>query len=336
MNIFVAVDSSSENFKSFFDSEAVLRIKNSGKSYFADHRLSEEELASLIDGYDACITCWGSPPFSEAVLKNASSLKYIVHTCGSVSSIVNDAVYDRGITVLSGNDFFAHSVAEGVIAYILSALRYIPRISENLRINGKWDRFNLTNNYARSLLGKTVGLISFGAITKYLIPMLAAFDCKIKLFSRQTIEQGYLSKYNAVQTDIDSIFKTCDIVSIHTALNEHTKNMITKKQLSLLKDGAVFVNTARGGVVCEDDLISEILTGRISAVLDVYHREPLEASSPLIGRDNVFLMPHMAGPTIDLRKKITHALLDSLERCEKGEKSPYEISRKKASEMTDK
>lgn len=334
MNIFVCANSKSEVFKSFFDDAVIADINSMGNAYFADHTLSEEELSELIGGYDVCITCWGSPKISEKVLKNATDLKYIIHTCGSVANIVSEDVYKRGITVLCGNEFFARSVAEGVVAYLLSFLRHIPRISENLRTNGVWESFNMKNNYARSLSGKTVGLVSFGAITKHLIPLLYAHGCKIKLYSRHHIDSDYLKKYDIIQTDLNAIFKTCDIVSLHTSLNEHTKNMITKNQLSLLRDGAIFVNTARAALVCEKDLISEISTGRISAILDIFHSEPLKNPNAFTGRDNVFLMPHMAGPTVELRATITRELLASLKKCVSGEKSPYEVSLSKALEMS--
>ena len=334
MNILVAFNPEADSFSTFFNEDVKKKLAQMGNVYFFSKKPTEELIAEKIKGADVLITGWGTPQISGKILKNADKLRYILHTGGSVASIITDEVYDKNITVLSGNEIFAHSVAEGVIAYILSALRHIPRIEEALRCKGEWESLDTPYNHNRSLIGKTVGIVSFGAISRYLIPMLAAFGTKIKLYTRKDISKDYLEKYNIVKTDLNDIFKTCDIVSIQTAYNPNTENMINKSHLSLLKDGALFVNTARSRIVNTADLISELKTKRISAVLDVFDNEPLESESPFIKMENVFLMPHMAGPTVDMRAHITKSLIDCIKNCEAGEEVIYKIGREHAKEMS--
>ena len=334
MNILVAVDTKASFFPTFFDKKALDKLKNTGTVYFFDETPTPETIAEKIKGIDVLITGWGTPAIDENILKNADKLKYILHTGGTVASLVNDAVYDKGITVMSGNEIYARSVAEGVIAYILSALRNIPRIEQSLQLKGQWENLNNEENHNRSLIDKTVGIVSFGTISRYLVPLLSAFGVKILLYSRKTLPDEYKDKYNITQTDLETLFSSCDIVTVQTAQNPDTLNMINEKHFSLLKDGALFVNTARGGIINTASLIKELKTGRISAILDVFNSEPLEKDNPLIGMENVFLMPHMAGPTVDLRSKVTQTLIDCIKKHKSGEDVIFIIDRQKAKEMT--
>ena len=133
---------------------------------------------------------------------------------------------------------------------------------------------------------------------------------------------------------LDEIFAECDVVSVHTAKNPQTIHMIGKRQFELLKDGALFINTARGAVINEAELVEALKKKNFTAVLDVYEKEPLEESNPLRSLDNVILFPHMAGPTYDMREKITNALINDLIAIDKGEKSPNEITKETALRMT--
>ena len=119
----------------------------------------------------------------------------MAHTGGSVANYVCEEVYKKGITVISGNEMYAESVAEGVIAYILSSLRMIPRFSHRLSYDKVWESQDLGRNYAKGLLDRTVGIVSYGTISKYIIPMLQPFHVKIKLYSRKTMPQEFLEEY---------------------------------------------------------------------------------------------------------------------------------------------
>jgi len=313
------------HIRSYAESLFDITYNDTGRQY------TKEELAMLLRGYDAVLTGWGTALLDDQVLHGNDRLRLIVHTGGTVGNLVTSYVYENGIKVLSGNQLYAESVAEGTIAYMLMALRRIPDYMGLVK-EGKW---RTEADIWEGLLDKTVGIVGKGTISTLLIQMLQPFRVKIKIFSHYEIEQGFLERYHCQQVGLEEIFSTCDIVSVHSALNEHNRGLIGGKHFGLLKDGALFLNTSRGAVIDEKALITELKTNRFRAVLDVFMKEPLPADSELRSLENVYLIPHMAGPTLDRRAWISKALIDEMCSFFKGnQKLELEITAHMAKHMT--
>jgi len=141
-------------------------------------------------------------------------------------------------------------------------------------------------------------------------------------------------EYGFTYCDLKTIFNECKIISLHTALNRHTENMINREHFQLMQDGAFLINTSRGKVINDDDLVAELKTGRIHAVLDVYAVEPLPQDSPYLQLENVTLYPHIAGPTPDRRSILTGFLIDDVKNYMNGGVLKNEISKEVAAMMT--
>ena len=328
--ILVTIPEKSKIFDTFFGEEQKSRLEKTGNVRWntGSENYTEQQLAEQLEGVDICITGWGTPMFTASVLNRAKNLKLIAHDAGTVRPMVTDEVFARGIRVCSGNEIFARSVAEGVIAYLLTALRRIPWYHEQT-MKGNWPGMERT----RGLLDRTVGLIGYGTIAGYLADMLKAFGCKILVNSKHTPDQ-ILREKGLTRATEEEIFSTCDIVSVHRSLTEKTWHSIGKSQLERMKDGAIFVNTSRGAVVKEDELTEILSHKKISAILDVYETEPLPVQSGLRALNNVLLMPHAAGPTEDRRVLVTDYILDDIERFLKGEKMAGEVDGIRAKSMT--
>ena len=293
--------------------------------------LDFDGLTTALCDADAVITGWGSPMLDEAVLEKAKKLKLIVHTGGTVGNLVDSSAYDRGICVLSGNRLYAESVAEGTLAYMLTALRRIPDYVNNVR-EGGW---RTEADIWEGLLDRTVGIVGLGTISIMLIELLQSFRVKIKVYSHYQADPGFLEKNNCESASLEEIFSTCDIVSVHSALNAENRGLIRREHFEMLKDGCLFLNTSRGDVIDEDALIDEFKKGRFRAVLDVFHKEPVAADSPLRTLENVYCIPHMAGPTIDRRPIITMRLIEQMRKFFGGDrKLELEITREIAARMT--
>lgn len=259
---------------------------------------TKEEVIERIGDCDALLTCWGSVTVDKEILDNAPKLKIIAHMAGSVASIVTPEVYERGILVIGANDReFSESVAEGALAYTLTKLR---RLDETARLLPKekgaaWHKLF----ESRGLYDRTVGIVSFGAIAEYFVKLLQPFHCNIKVYSRSIADEK-LEKYHMTRASLEEIFSTCDVISIHTAWNAQTEGMINKELISMMKDNALIVNTARGAVIDEEALTEELKTGRIQAALDVFYpNEPPLDDNPLWNMDNVLMVDHRGGPTPD-------------------------------------
>ncbi len=296
-----------------------------------DRQFVKDELREKLRNFDAVMTGWGTPMLDESVLGGNERLCLIVHTGGTVGNLVDSYAYDHGLHVFSGNRLYAESAAEGTLAYMLMGQRRLPYYIDRVRA-GEW---RTEADVWEGLLDKSVGIVGMGAISSYLIRMLQVFRAKIKVFSHYPLSEEYIRDFHCEQASLEEIFSGCDIVSVHSALNDQNRGMIRKKHFDLLKDGALFVNTSRGDVIDEDELIQALRENRFRAVLDVYQKEPLSADSPLRSLPNVLSVPHMAGPTLDRRPIITSMLIDEMKRFFDGETAfELEISPQLAARMT--
>lgn len=291
-------------------------------------QFSEEELAEKLSGVDICISGWGNTPFHEKTLKYADKLKLIAHIGGSVRPMVGDAAFERGIRVCSGNRVFAESVAEGVLAYMLCSLRRIGEYEARMAA-GEWPSLIGT----RGLLGRSVGLVGYGMIAEYLVKFLKPFGCRIMVSSRH-ISAEELAEAGIEAAAAEEIFRTCDVVSLHSSLTARTKHSIGADLLNSMKDGALLVNTARGALIDEEALVSVLQERPVWAALDVFETEPLPMDSPLRECERVLLMPHAAGPTADRRYVVTSHVLDDIGRFLNGEPLDCEIDFARAGTMT--
>ena len=332
MKVFVSVPQNSRVMDRFFKKQTIEYLAERFEVVYSplDRQLKAEEIAEYAGDADVIMTGWGHPMMDGKAMEN-TSIKLIAHTGGSVADYVNDEVYESGVRVISGNELYAESVAEGALAYMLAALRKIPDYTGEVR-KGGW---RLPGpDMSQGILDQTIGIIGVGAISRHLIKMLKPFRVKLKLYSGYPIDETFLRKNNAVQASLEEIFATCRIVSLHSALNDRTRGMIGKEHFDLLQDGAVFVNTARGAIIREEEMMEALKEKRFHAVLDVFCIEPLEEDSPLRTMENVYCMPHMGGPTADRTPMITMRLTDEIVRFSKGEPLQYEISNEYAKRMT--
>ena len=323
-------------FDSFFTKENIELTNSLGPTVWneSDRRLSSDELAERISDCENYVTLWGSPALDAHVLDNAPKLRLLTHLGGTVVPFVSDAMWERGIKVISANDYFAESVAEGTLAYILCALRDIPKYSSDLKDKRKWKS---ESSYSAGLMGKTIGIVSYGTIARKLVKILSAFKVRIMVYDIKPLPECDVLQYGLIQASLKKIFSECDIISLHTPLIDATYHLIGKELLEMIPNGALFVNTSRGAVVDQSALECELAKGRFSAVLDVYEKEPPEESCRLFTLPNVMMMPHMAGPTVDMRSYFTRELLlEAAAFIDRGEPLTHEISKEMASTMSKK
>lgn len=304
---------------SFFSPAAIRELELFGEVIYNETGrlgLDKETLIRLIPDVDILFTGWNTARVDADVLKAANRLKIHAHTGGSVASYVSKEEYDRGIIVLSGNDLFAQSVAEGCLCYTLMALRRTYQYAESIKTGG----WRPEHDFMQGMIGRKIGIVGYGAIAAYYAQLIQWFHPELLIYSKY-ITKEELVKANGREASMEEIFETCDIISLHAALNEENRGMITADLLKRIKPGALFVNTARAGLIEEDALYQELETGRFQAVIDVYHEEPIPADNILRRLDNVLLMPHVAGPTFDMREKVVDRLIEDIKAIENHQ--PY-------------
>ncbi len=297
---------------SFFTKKVMDELKKYGEVKYNNSgrfTLSKEELMEQIKGVDVLFTGWSAPCVDKDVLECADRLKIHAHTGGTVAPYISKEEYERGVIVLSGNDIYAKSVAEGCLTYTLIALRRLDQYMEAMK-EGGWKP---KEDYNQGLIGKKVGIVGYGTIGRYYAELLRWFDVELLIYSKY-ITDDELIRVGAERASREEIFSECDVISLHSALNEENRGMITKDLLSMIKEKALFVNTARAGIVDYDALTELLVANRFSAVLDVYEAEPLPIDSRLRNLPNTMLYPHIAGPTFDMREKVVLELIQDVKR----------------------
>ena len=330
MNIFVSIPLG-ENRDTFLTEENVAFLESLGTLTWnnTEEFLDAEKMRDALENVDILVCGWGTPKLTEEVLSKANRLKLVAYVAGSVANVVSEAMYNRGIRIVCGNEAFARSVAEASLAYMLCALRDIPYYNNRMQ-KGLW---KAEVSHGRALNDQTVGIIGYGAISKYLLDLLRPFNVKILLYSgHMTQEQA--ESLGVQKASLEEIFSTCKVVSVHSARSAKNYHMINEQLLRMMKEDAVLVNTARGDIIDEEALIRVAREGKIRAILDVFEEEPLPLNSGLRGMENVILLPHCGGPTIDKRCDAARLVLDDILRLQRNEPLQNEIVAARAATMS--
>lgn len=287
-------------------------------------------LAEIIGDFDAVLTSWGSPFFTSEVLAKAEKLSFIGHVAGSATAVVDEAAYDKGICVVTANPILARSTAEAAVALIMAGAWDLGGYSARLK-RGEWS--DNSKETVIGLTGQTIGLIGLGEISRNMIGMLRGFSPKLKLCSHYTTEEQ-AAALGVELCSLDELLATSRIVSLHTSLTPSTVGLIGRRELGLIQDGALFVNTARGKIVDHEALLEELQTGRFFAALDVYPKEPLRADDPLLKLENVLCVPHIGGFARNCKQFMGEYAADNLKAFLEGGKPAGQVGREAFQRMT--
>jgi phosphoglycerate dehydrogenase-like enzyme len=311
--------------------ESLARLSRCGPVLIASNASQpdrEDVLAMLADA-DAVMTGTGTGKLTPNVLDAAPRLRAVIHAAGSVRPIVDADVYDRGIQVSSQAAANALPVAEYTLAMILLELKGVPEIAREYRaartavdVDG---RLADHGNYSR-----TVGIISASTIGRRVIGLLQPFDLEVLVYDPY-LDADDARHLGARSVELQTLLSTSDLVSMHTPLLPETAGMIGAAELAALRDGAVFINTARGALVDQQALISELRTGRIRAVIDVTEPEIPEPDSPLWDLPNLVLTPHVAGSRGRELHRIGEQAVVEVERLTRGEPLLHGVPRERYS-----
>lgn len=222
------------------------------------------------------------------------------------------ACRERGIAVTNTPGVLDAAVADLTLALILACRRHLvesDRFVREQRWREGWARPELLG---RDLAGSTLGLVGLGRIGVEVARRAAVFEMHVVHHRRND------------GLPLDELLRTADVISLHVPLTPETNGLISRERLALLRDGATLINTARGALVDEDALVHELVSGRISAGLDVFAGEP-HVPDALLGLPNVVLTPHVASATVETRAAMTRVLVDNVLAFVRGEPLPNEV-----------
>lgn len=273
--------------------EGVSLLENEGcKILFlkGDADAAEVEEILRTESVDAVIS--RTATLSAQAIASCRTLKVVSKHGVGVSNIDVQACTERGIPVFVTPGANAQSVAEMTLGLMLAAARSIPYMDSEIRA-GRWSR--LQNGL--ELKGRTVGLVGYGQIGRLVASFCHVLGMHVLAYDPYA-KPEQMQKDVELLTDLDAMLSRSDILSLHIPLTAGTRALIGAKQLALLPDGAILVNTARGEVVDEAALIQALDSKKLAAAgLDTTADEPIAASSPLRNMKNVVLTPHVGGST---------------------------------------
>lgn len=277
----------------------------------------------LLSDVEVLVTGWGSAQIDAAALARMPALRAIVHTAGTVRSLVTDAVWSRpDLVVTTAAEANAVPVAEFTLAHVLLAGKQsLRREAEHRSARGRTGTFSIGpgGNY-----GAVVGLIGASRIGRLVAQMLAAFDLEV-LISDPYVGEDAMAELGAHKVSLQEIFERADIVSLHAPDLPTTRGMVTAELLASMRDGTTFINTARPGLVDLDALRAEAVSGRISAVLDVH--DDLDPHDPLWDVETVSITPHIAGSQGNELHRMGEYALEEVRRLRAGEAARFPVDR---------
>lgn len=279
---------------------------------------------------EVILSGWGGPKMDEEFLAAAPNLKAVFYGAGSIKGIVTDAFWDRGIVITSAYGANAIPVAEYALSQILFCLKHGWQFALGIKRDRAFPR---PRPGVPGAYRTTVGIISLGMIGRRVCELLKSFDVRVIAYDPFANEETARA-FGAELCSLEELFQRSDVVSLHTPLLETTRGMITGEHIASMKEGASFINTSRGAVVREPEMI-EALQRRpdLFAVLDVTSPEPPEPGSPLYTMDNVVLTPHIAG-SMDLEcRRMGRYMVEELGRYLRGEPLCWGITREMAATL---
>ena len=263
------------------------------KDFEVESKACPTEDAIIEAAKDADAVMYVLEPITRRVIEALPKLKLIACKSMGWNFIDMEACKEHGVSVTHLTDTFVQDVADHVAACIVAHNKRLMPFDQDVRINKNWVSTHFPD--IRRLKNETIGLVGFGRIAKVVAKDLSGFGSRIIAFD-PFVSQADADPYGVTIVDLDTIFRESDYVSMHMPLVKATENIVSKAQFDLIPNHICFINTARGGVVNEKDMIDALESGKISyAYLDVLNDEfPDLNTHPLANRNNVFLTPHSA------------------------------------------
>ena len=269
---------------------------------------NELETVEALKKFEALFIMRERTKISKSLISNLPNLKFIMTSGTRNKAIDLDATKEKKILVC-GTEINSNPAAEITWTLILGLLRNVKQEVDNM-FQGYWQT---TIGY--ELKGKRLGLIGLGKIGKQVAKVGQAFGMEVSAWS-ENLNLSEANKLNVLPMSKEDLIKTSDILSIHVVLGEKYKNLITKKEFKEMKKSSFLINTSRGEIINEKDLIEALENDEITGVgLDVYNQEPLPQDHKLRFLPNAFLLPHLGYVTVENYSKFYFQMIENLNSC---------------------
>jgi len=284
----------------------------------------EKEVYSRIKDAEIIIT--NKVYVGKKEMESSEKLKLICVAATGYNNVDIEEAKRRNIVVANVKDYSTESVAQTVFAYILEFQNKINKYNNDVK-KGEWEKspiFTMLNHTTFELKNKKIGIIGYGKIGKRVSEIAKVFGMEILVAKRKGVEYKESFRYS-----FEEVLKESDMLTIHTPLTKESLNMIGKKEMELMKKNSILINTARGGIVNEEELYWALKNNELrGAGLDVMEEEPPKMHKKLFELDNIIITPHIAWASKESREKLMAGIIENIRDYKKGEIEKINIWRK--------
>ncbi|MFA5447496.1 MAG: D-2-hydroxyacid dehydrogenase [Sphaerochaeta sp.] len=263
-------------------------------------RTAEGEILSRIGDVQIVIT--NKTHLSRETIMAAPGIRYIGVLATGYNVVDIEAAKEKGVVVTNIPTYGTDAVAQYTFALLLEVAHHVQRHSDAVK-EGRWSEnpdFCFWDYPLMELSGKTMGIIGYGRIGQAVATIARAFGMRVIAYDLYQSEE-----HKDTYVDLDDLFAQSDVISLHCPLFEATKGIINKKNITKMKDGVIILNTSRGPLIVEEDLVEGLESGKVGyAALDVVSVEPIDKDNPLLKAKNVLITPHIAWAPKESRARL--------------------------------
>jgi len=278
---------------------------------FNEPFVDEKEAIVELEDFEALFIMRERTPMTKSLIESLPKLKYIMTSGMRNNAIDLDTTKKKNI-IVCGTEINSNPAAEATWALILGLFRNMKQEIDNM-FQGYWQ-----TTIGLELKGKMLGLIGLGKIGTQVAKVAKAFGMEVCAWS-ENLNLSHANELGVLPMSKEDLLKNSDIISIHLILGDRYKNLITKKEISMMKKTAFLINTSRGPIVNENDLVEALKDEKIAGVgLDVYDQEPLPQDHKLRFLPNALLLPHIGYVTAENYSKFYSQMIENLESCLKN------------------
>lgn len=276
---------------------------------------TEEAIARIGDSE---IVLVNKVPITEEILAACPNIRLVCVQATGYNIVDCEACARRGIPVTNVPAYGTAAVAQFTMALILEMCHRVGLHNHSVH-EGQWcgrDTFCYWLTPQMELAGKTLGILGFGRIGQAVGTLANAFGMNVIAYSRSQCEEG---KAIAEYVDLDTLFARSDILTLHCPLTAETEAIINAQTIAKMKDDAMLVNTARGGLVVEEDLLAALTSGKLRyAAVDVVSQEPILPDNPLLKTRKCIITPHMAWAPVESRQRLLDTVVENIRAFQNG------------------
>jgi len=288
---------------------------------------------SLLADADYLFGTWGMPTLDDAFLEAAPNLKAVFYSAGAIKGFTPESFWNHDVRIFSAWQANAVPVSEYSFAQIILSLKRFWPIADQIRADRAWHRDAYLESHVPGCFHSTVGLLSLGQIGRLVAERLKTLEVEVLAYD-PFVQPEQAEALGVEMVSLDEIFARSDVISCHTPWLPETEKMLQGHHFGAMKTNATFINTARGAVVNEEDLIA-VLKERpdLMALLDVTYPEPPASDSPFYSLPNVVLTPHIAGSITNECRRMAKWMIEEYDRLRAGEPVRYEVTRERVATM---